>query len=132
MKRIQYHRYGGPNEMQLEEFELARPGVGQVWVRVKAASVNKVDWFVRNGGLKIVTRWRFPRAMGTDFAGVVEAVGSSVSRLKVGDEVVGTTPVRESGAFAEALVTNEKLAVVKPRALSSQSRLGGRLPRLRT
>ena len=118
MKRIQYHRYGGPSEMRLEEFKLARPGAGQVAVRVKAASVNKVDWFVRNGGLKIVTRWRFPRAMGTDFAGVVEAVGSSVSRLKVGDEVFGTTPMRESGAFAEALVTNEKLAVVKPPALS--------------
>jgi len=48
MKRIQYHRYGGPREMQLEGFELARPGAGQVAVRVKTASVNKVDWFVRN------------------------------------------------------------------------------------
>jgi NADPH:quinone reductase-like Zn-dependent oxidoreductase len=117
MKRIQYHHYGGPGEMRLEEFEPASPGVGQIVVRVKAASVNKVDWFVRNGGLKIVTRWRFPRAMGTDFAGVVETVGPSVTRLKVGDDVFGTTPMRESGAFAEALVTNEKLAVVKPRGV---------------
>jgi NADPH:quinone reductase-like Zn-dependent oxidoreductase len=120
MKRIQYHRYGGPGEMKLEEFDLASPGAGQIAVRVEAASVNKVDWFVRNGGLKIVTRWRFPRAMGTDFAGVVEAVGPSVLRIKVGDEVFGTTPMRESGAFAEALVTSEKLTVVKPPELSFQ------------
>jgi len=72
-------------------------------VRVKAASVNKADWVVRNGGLKLMTGRRFPRAMGTDFAGVVEAVGPTVTRLKVGDEVFGTTPMRESGAFAEAL-----------------------------
>ncbi len=56
--------------------------------------------------------------MGTDFAGAVEAVRTSVCRRKVDDEVFGTPPVRKSGAFAEALVTNEKLAVVKPRALS--------------
>jgi NADPH:quinone reductase-like Zn-dependent oxidoreductase len=118
MKRIQYHRYGGPGEMRLEEFKPASPAAGQIAVRVMAASVNKVDWFVRNGGLKLMTGWRFPRAMGTDFAGVVEAVGPSVTRLKIGDEVFGTTPVRESGAFAEALVTNENLAIVKPAALS--------------
>jgi NADPH:quinone reductase-like Zn-dependent oxidoreductase len=118
MKRIQYHRYGGPGEMRLEEFEPASPAAGQIAVRVKAASVNKVDWVVRNGGLKLVTGRRFPRAMGTDFAGVIEAVGPSVTRLKVGDDVFGTTPMRESGAFAEALVTNENLTIQKPATLS--------------
>jgi NADPH:quinone reductase-like Zn-dependent oxidoreductase len=118
MRRIQYRRYGGPDEMQVEEFEPEKPGRGQIAVLMRAASVNKVDWTIRNGGLKLVTGRRFPRAMGTDFAGLVEAVGPGVTRLKTGDAVLGTTTVRESGAFAETLVTNEKLAVVKPAALS--------------
>lgn len=46
MKRLQYHRYGGPDEVRLEEFEPARPGAAQILVRVKAASVNPVDWKV--------------------------------------------------------------------------------------
>ena len=118
MKRIQYHRYGGPGEMRLEEFKPARPAAGQIAIRGMAASVNKVDWFVRNGGLKLMTGRRFPRTMGTDFAGIVEAAGPTVTRLKVSDEVFGTTPMRKSGAFAEALVTNESLAIVKPAAIS--------------
>jgi NADPH:quinone reductase-like Zn-dependent oxidoreductase len=118
MRRIHYYRYGGPEEMRLEEFEPSRPATRQIGVRVKAASVNKVDWHIRNGGLKFVTGRRFPRAMGTDFAGVVEAVGTAVTRIKVGDEVFGTTSVRESGAFAESLVTKEELVIVKPRGLS--------------
>lgn len=104
--------------MRIEEFEPEKPGSGQIAVRMRAASVNKVDWTIRNGGLKLVTGRRFPRAMGTDFAGVVEAVGPGVTRLKAGDAVLGTTPMRESGAFAETLLTNEKLAVIKPAALS--------------
>ncbi len=118
MRRIQYQHYGGPDEMRVAEFEPGVPGRGQIAVRVRAASVNKVDWTIRNGGLRLVTGRRFPRAMGTDFAGVIEAVGPGVARLKVGDEVLGTTPMRESGAFAETLLTNEKLAIVKPAALS--------------
>jgi len=47
MKRIQYHQYGGPDQMRLEEFELARLRPSQITVRVKAASVNKVDWRYR-------------------------------------------------------------------------------------
>ncbi len=118
MKRIQYHRYGGPEEARLEDFELAKPATSQIAVRVKAASVNPVDWKIRSGALRFITGRRFPRAMGTDFSGIVEAVGPSVTRLKLGDEVLGTTPVKAGGSFAEHLLTDEKLVVVKPVALS--------------
>jgi len=46
--------------------------------RVAAASINPPDWKIRNGDMKMLTGSKFPRAMGTDFAGTVEAVGSKV------------------------------------------------------
>lgn len=104
--------------MRLEDFELDRPMAGQIIVRVKAASANPVDWKIRNGVMKYMTGRRFPRAMGSDFSGVVEAVGPSVTRIKVGDEVLGTMSMKAGGAFADRLVTDEKLVVVKPAALS--------------
>jgi len=102
MKRIQYHRYGGPEEMRLEAYELPAPGRDEIAVRVKAASVNPFDWKVRQGAMKFLMRGRFPRAMGTDFSGVVESVGAGVTRFRVGDEVLGTAPLAPAGAFAES------------------------------
>jgi len=118
MKRIQYHRYGGPATMQLDEFELDKPGKGQLVVRTKAASANPIDWKIRKGAVRFITGRRFPRAMGSDFSGVVEAVGPSVMRIKIGDEVLGTTSMRAGGAFADKLIADEKLVALKPSGLS--------------
>lgn len=119
MKKIQYQRYGGSEEMRLEDVDLPSPGAGQIAVRVMAASVNPVDWKIRNGMMKLLTGRRFPRAMGTDFSGIVQAVGRGVSHLKPGDAVFGLSRLlKESGAFAEIVVTDEKLAVLKPAKLS--------------
>lgn len=120
MKRIQFHRYGGPEEMRLEEYQLPKPGDDEIRVVVKAASINPVDWKIRQGAMKVMTGRKFPRGMGQDFSGVVEAVGRGVKRFKIGDEVLGSTPVKTSGSFAEALVTKEALAIVKPAALSHE------------
>ncbi|AXL53689.1 hypothetical protein DSC91_007244 [Paraburkholderia caffeinilytica] len=120
MKRIQYHRYGGPEEMQLETYELPAPASDEILVRVKASSVNPADWKIRQGAMKFMTGRRLPRAMGTDFSGVVESVGGGVTRFRAGDEVFGTVPVKPSGAFAEKLITKEKLAVKKPTSLTHE------------
>ena len=77
MKRIQYYSYGGPDTMKLEDFELKRPGPGEVAVKVAFTAINPIDWKVRNGYLKMVTGKTFPRAMGSDFSGTVTAVGAS-------------------------------------------------------
>jgi NADPH:quinone reductase-like Zn-dependent oxidoreductase len=121
LKRIQYLRYGGPEEMRLETYELPPPGKDEILVRVKASSVNPVDWKIRQGAMKFMTGRRFPRAMGTDFSGVVEQVGATVTRFRAGDEVFGTVPVKPSGAFAQALITKEKLAVKKPASISHEA-----------
>ncbi|MDT0615706.1 NADP-dependent oxidoreductase [Streptomyces lancefieldiae] len=118
MKRIQYHQYGGPEVMRLEEFEPAPLSPDEVLVRVRAAAANPMDFGIRGGRMKHVTGRRFPRAMGYDFAGVVEAVGDRVTRLSVGDEVLGGTPIKWAGAFAEVVVAQEKGVVKKPGTLS--------------
>src|SRR5215472_15108628 len=120
MKRIQFHRYGGSDEMKLENYELPSLGAKEVLVRVKAASVNPVDWKIRQGAMKFLTGKKFPRGMGQDFSGVIERVGSGVKRFRVGDEVFGSTPVKTSGSFAETLITQEKLVTRKPVALSHE------------
>ncbi len=118
MKRIEYDRYGGPEQMHVRAFSPALPRGRQVRVRVVAGSINPFDWKLREGELKLFTGSNFPRAMGSDFSGVVEGVGSRVSKFKVGDEVVGTTSPKASGAFAHAVVADEKLLVKKPSSLS--------------
>lgn len=117
-KRIQYDQYGGPEVMRCEDFEPARPGPGEILVRVKAAAANPMDWKIRSGGMKILTGRTFPRGLGHDFAGVVAAVGEGVSRLRVGDEVLGGTSLKAAGAFAEVVLAEEKTVVTKPANLS--------------
>ena len=118
MERLEYDRFGGPELVHLASFTLPEPQANEVVVRVAAASINPLDWKIRNGDMKIFTGSKFPRAMGTDFAGTVEAVGSKVSDLKVGDAVVGTVPMKSSGAFAPRLITTRNLVVKKPDNLS--------------
>jgi NADPH:quinone reductase-like Zn-dependent oxidoreductase len=118
IKRVQYHRYGGPEVLRVEEFALPEPGRGQIRVRIRAAAANPMDWKIRNGEMKMMTGRKFPRGLGHDFAGVVEAVGPNVTRFKVGDEVFGATGLKESGTFAEALVTDDKTVFLKPQSLS--------------
>jgi NADPH:quinone reductase-like Zn-dependent oxidoreductase len=118
MQRIEYDRYGGPEQMHIATFTPPAPRGNEVRIKVRAASVNPFDWKLREGELKIFTGSVFPRGMGSDFCGIVESVGPKVTRFKVDDEVIGTTTPKASGAFAEMVVTQEKLLVHKPASLS--------------
>ncbi|KRP66977.1 NAD(P)-dependent alcohol dehydrogenase [Pseudomonas orientalis] len=114
MKRIQYSRYGGPEVMQVKDFELPHPGEGEVGVSVKFSAINPIDWKLRTGQMKIVTGRKFPRAMGMDFSGRVISVGTGVTRFNVGDPVFGLARFKESGAFGQALITKEAFLAHKP------------------
>lgn len=97
MKAIRVSEYGGPSVLKLEEVAAPKPGPSQVLVRNHAVGVNPVDTYLRanvdNRGPKL------PYTPGTDSAGTVEAAGSEVTDVKVGDRVyVGGTV---SGAYAE-------------------------------
>jgi len=118
MKRVQFNRYGGPEEMSFGEHTLPDLAPGRVRVRVKAAAINPLDWKLRRGVMKFVTGWKFPQGMGSDFAGVVEEVGAGVTNFQVGDEVFGTVEIKRQGAFAEVVDADARLVVRKPASLS--------------
>ena len=104
MKALVRHRYGGPGVVRVEEVDQPALTDEEVLVRVRASSVNKADWHELRGWprfLRPVTRNGVLRPknplFGSDFAGVVEAVGKDVTDLALGDEVFGV----RNGAFAE-------------------------------
>jgi NADPH:quinone reductase-like Zn-dependent oxidoreductase len=118
IKRIQYGRYGGPELLRLEEFDPPAPGKGELRIRVRAAAANPMDWKIRSGDTKLLTGRRFPRGLGHDFAGIVEAIGAGVTRFEVGDAVLGAMSMKASGAFADVVIADETLTVAKPTELT--------------
>lgn len=118
MKRVQYDRYGGPEKMYFGECDMPEVGDNEVRVSVKTAAINPFDWKLRRGAMKLITGRRFPKGMGTDFAGIVEATGSNVGSVSVGDEVFGTVDFKKSGAFGEAVVVEASHTAKKPPQLS--------------
>lgn len=96
-----------------------RAGDNELLVRVHASSVNPVDVLIAGGVLKEMAEHEFPVTLGRDFAGVVEQVGSAVTRYRIGDEVFGfvlhADPVVRDGSWAELIVVPEdNLVAAKP------------------
>ena len=93
---------------------MPQPGPGELLVRVHASSVNPADAAVAAGLLKEMMEYDFPVTLGRDYAGVVEAVGSSVQRYEPGDEVYGFLPFANplhDGSWADYLVVSEETSV---------------------
>jgi NADPH:quinone reductase-like Zn-dependent oxidoreductase len=114
MKAILNCEYGVEN-LQLRDIEKPTPSENEVLVRVRAASVNPVDGHTIRGGwlMRPMSGMRKPKntRFGTDFAGVVEAVGKDVTNFKPGDEVFGA----KNGAVADYIcVKPERAVVMKP------------------
>src|SRR4029079_8039388 len=86
IKAIRIHRYGGPEVLKYEDAPRPQPQAGEVLVRVQAAGVNPIDWKVREGEMKDFWPHEFPLILGWDLSGVVEKLGTGVSRFKIGDE----------------------------------------------
>jgi NADPH:quinone reductase len=103
MKAILVHEFGGPEVLKLEEVPTPKPQAGQVLVKVHAAGVNPYDTYMRAGTYAI--KPPLPYTPGSDAAGVVEAVGSGVTKVKPGDRVYTARTV--SGAYAEYALTTE-------------------------
>ena len=114
MRTIVVSRFGGPEVLSLVERDRPEPTRGEVRVRVRAAGVNRADIVQRIG--------RYPApsdapadVLGLEFAGEVESLGTGATAWKVGDRVFGLVG---GGAYAEALVTHERLLAAIPASMS--------------
>lgn len=125
MRAVVYSAYGGVEQLRLAEVARPVPGVGEVLIRVKAASLNSWDWdllrgqpfLARLGGLM---KPRHP-TLGADVAGVVEVVGAGVSRFAVGDAVFGDLSGGNWGGFAEYVAASEAALARIPAGVSLEA-----------
>ena len=119
MKAIVQEGSGSADALHLREIEKPSLTDDLVRVRVRAASLNALDWHIAHGGRALeiasfVMRSPTERVRGVDLSGEVEAVGKNVTRLRPGDEVFGTG----RGALAEFALASEAKLAIKPPQLS--------------
>ena len=122
MKAVAFHNYGSPDVLRCEEVERPTAGDDEVLIRVRAASVNPLDWRFMRGEpylIRAMTGLRKPKVarLGADLAGQVEAVGRNVTQFQPGDEVFGAIGPRP-GTFAEYVCTRESELAQKPANLT--------------
>ena len=120
MKAFVIDRYGKKDQGRIGEMPDPELRENDVLVQVYAASVNPVDFKIRNGEFKLVVPYRLPLILGNDVAGVVVQVGHRVRRFKIGEEVYARPPKDRIGSFAELISLHEDAVAIMPRRLSME------------
>ena len=113
IRKVRIHRFGGPEVLQIDSVEQSLPDALQVLVSVKAASINPVDFKIRNGQYPAVKEDRLPYTLGRDVSGVVEKCGAQATQFKIGDEVLGMVGIG-GGGYAEKAVLYQQAITRKP------------------
>ena len=124
MQAVYFEKFGSPEVLKFGEMPEPECGSSQVVIKVKAASINPVDYKIVEGeGLPLPLFGKFPRIPGSDFAGVVLKAGSSVTHVKPGDEVYGisTSFFGGPGSHAQKVVTNKRVVRKIPAGLTIET-----------
>ena len=119
MKAIVYEKYGPPEVLQLKEVEKPTPKANEVLIKVRASSVNPLDWHAMRGPpflQRLASGFPYHKVkiLGADVAGEVEAVGKNLKGFQPGDEVYGDLYWNGFGCFAEYVAIPEKSVALKP------------------
>lgn len=114
MKAVLLYAYGGPEQLRYEETQMPKYGDGEVLVRVRATSVNPIDWKIRSGAAKARMPIEFPAILGRDLAGEVQETGRNVTRFSKGMRVMALA----NRTYAEYMVANADVLAQIPEALS--------------
>jgi NADPH:quinone reductase-like Zn-dependent oxidoreductase len=116
MKAARVAQFGSSEVIQITNVDVPEPGEAQVRVRVKAAGVGPWDALVRSG--KSGLPQKLPLTLGSDIAGVVDAIGANVSDFRAGDEVYGVTNEQFTGGYAEYALASAGIIARKPASLN--------------
>ncbi|WP_245464100.1 NADP-dependent oxidoreductase [Rhizobium sp. NXC24] len=117
MKAVRIHAFGGPEVLRLEEIERPEPKIDEILIRVEAASVNPVDWKMREGNYPAVQEEDLPYVLGRDVCGTVEKMGDGVAAFRPGDAVYAFLNPRHGGYEQFVIARPEEIAP-KPRLMN--------------
>ncbi|QWI17783.1 NADP-dependent oxidoreductase [Bacillus wiedmannii] len=117
MKAMIIDKYG---KVPMRMAEVPTPEINEyeVLAEIHAASINPIDFKIRDGKVKMLLKYEMPLVLGNDFSGVIVKVGSKVTNFKVGDEIYARPRKNKIGTFAEYIAIHEDDIALKPKNLS--------------
>ncbi|MGG0509124.1 NADP-dependent oxidoreductase [Priestia megaterium] len=117
MKAMVIQKYGDV-PLQLVNRPLPDVGDNEVLAEIHAASINPIDFKIRDGKTRMLLKYEMPLILGNDFSGVVVKVGKNVTKFKIGDPIYGRPRKSRIGTFAEYIAVHEEDIAKKPKNLS--------------
>lgn len=114
MRAAFIEQYGSNDVVQVGDLPLPKPRPGQIRVAMRAASINPIDFKTRDGDLKRMIPLDFPIVLGSDGAGIVDALGDGVTKFAIGDEVFFRCSKTATGTFADYFCIEAEYAALKP------------------
>ncbi|MDC0703963.1 NADP-dependent oxidoreductase [Priestia sp. AB] len=117
MRAMVIDRYGKV-PMHLAEMPTPEIGEYEILAEIHAASINPIDFKIRDGKVKLLVKYKMPLILGNDFSGVVAKVGAKVTRFKAGDEIYARPRKSKIGTFAEYIAIHEDDIALKPKNLN--------------
>ncbi len=119
-RAVRFHEHGGPEVLRLEDVEVGEPGQGELLIRVDAIGLNRAEVLFRDGNYIEPVR-KFPARLGTEAAGVVEAVGANVTGFEVGQpvSVLPAFSMNDYGVYAERALVPASAVVHRPDELDA-------------
>ena len=116
MEVVRIDTFGSREVMKFRQLPIPTPGPNEILLKAKAASINPVDWKIREGQYPAVKSDKLPYVLGRDVSGVVEACGTETAGHQKGDEIYAMLGF-DRGAYAEHVIVKTNEAAPKPSSI---------------
>jgi len=123
MEVVRIDKFGSREVMKFRKLPIPPPGPNEILLKVKAASINPVDWKIREGKYPGVKSDKLPYVLGRDVSGVVEACGTETTGHQKGDEIYAMLGI-DRGTYAEHVIVKANERAPKPRSIDHLAAAG--------